>query len=182
MANKYYRINQYIQANTVRVLGEDGKQLGVMPLSEALALARSKEIDLVEIAHAAQPPVCRIIDFNKFKFLEQKKEQESKKKAKQVEIKELRVRPFIAENDLNTHLKRAEGFLAKGNKVKVTIVFRGRENTKKGFGFDLVKKISGRLSGHANPEGEPKAIGRFIEISYAPIKNAKNNEKEEVKS
>jgi len=178
LAKKFYRINQYIQAREVRVVDEQGKQIGVIPLNQALEQARQKGLDLVEVAPQAQPPVCKIIDFKKFKFLQSKKKQEEKKKAKKVELKEIRLRPFIAENDFNFRMARAEEFLLDGNKVKVVVRFKGRQMTKKEFGYQLLKKVVERLNSLAKVEMEPKFLGRQLEIAFSPLKTrTKSHEK-----
>jgi len=171
---KYYRLNQFIRADQVRVVDETGKLIGVMPVSEALKKAQSEGLDLVEIAPKAQPPVVKIINFKKFQFLESKKEQESKRKTKKVDLKEVRLSPFIAENDMYHRLKKAEEFLKEGNKVKISILFRGREMTKKEFGQRLLEKAKQRLSGVGEAETEPKFAGRQMEILMTPVKGGNN--------
>lgn len=175
MTKKFYRLNQYITADKVRVVDERGKQVGILPLQEALNKARELRQDLVEVASKAQPPVCKIIDFKKFKYLEAKKLQEEKKKNKASELKEVRLTPFIAENDFNFRVKKAEEFLKDGDKVKVTVFFKGREITKKEFGFELIKKAVERLNPFSKVEIAPKFMGRQLEIVLTPsgAKNAK---------
>ena len=170
LAKKFYRINQYIQARDVRVVDEEGKQIGVMSIAKALKQAQEKGLDLIEVAPKAQPPVCKIIDFKKFKFLESKKRQEERKKTKRVELKEIRLRPFIAENDFNFRLDRAEEFLKDGDKVKVVVRFRGREMTKKDFGYELLKRAVERLKSFSRIEIEPKFVGRQLQMVFAPLK------------
>ncbi len=120
-------INEQIRDREVRVIGEDGQQLGIMSAREALQLAAEAELDLVKIAPKAQPPVCKIIDYGKYRYELARKEKEAKKKQKTVEIKEVRLSPNIDKNDLNTKVNNAKKFIGKGNKVKVTLRFRGRE-------------------------------------------------------
>lgn len=120
-------INGQIRDKEVRVIGENGDQLGVMPIKEAMRLAQEAELDLVKIAPKAQPPVCKIIDYGKYRYELARKEKEAKKKQKTVEVKEVRLSPNIDTNDLNTKVNSAKKFIAKGNKVKVTLRFRGRE-------------------------------------------------------
>lgn len=170
MIRRFYRINQYIQAEKVRVVDEKGKQIGTMPLNKALKLAQQNKLDLVEIAPKAQPPVCKIIDFKKFRFQEEKKQKENQKKSKKVELKEVRLKPFIAENDFNFRIKRAKDFLKEGNKVKITVRFRGREITKKDFGYELLKKTVEKLGDLAKVEFEPKFAGRQMEMVLTPTK------------
>ena len=120
-------INGQIRDKEVRVIGEDGEQLGIMSSREAMKLAQEAELDLVKIAPKAQPPVCKIIDYGKYRYELARKEKEAKKKQKTVEVKEVRLSPNIETNDLNTKVKNAKKFISKGNKVKVTLRFRGRE-------------------------------------------------------
>ena len=120
-------INEQIRDREVRLIGEDGEQLGIMSAREAMKIAQEAELDLVKIAPAAKPPVCKIIDYGKFRYEQSRKEKEAKKKQKTVEIKEVRLSPNIDTNDLNTKVNNARKFISKGNKVKVTLSFRGRE-------------------------------------------------------
>ncbi|MDE7233076.1 MAG: translation initiation factor IF-3, partial [Lachnospiraceae bacterium] len=120
-------INEQIRDREVRVIGEDGEQLGVMPTKEALKLAEEAGVDLVKIAPTAKPPVCKIVDYGKFKYEQARKDKEAKKKQKIVEIKEIRLSPNIDTNDLNTKVNAARKFITKGDRVKVTLRFRGRE-------------------------------------------------------
>ena len=120
-------INEQIRDREVRLIGEDGEQLGIMSSREAMKIAQEAELDLVKIAPAAKPPVCKIIDYGKFRYEQSRKEKEAKKKQKTVEIKEVRLSPNIDTNDLNTKVNNARKFISKGNKVKVTLRFRGRE-------------------------------------------------------
>lgn len=140
-SNVFYRKNEQIRARTVRLIGEDGKQIGVVPLYDALKSAREKQLDLVEIAPKANPPVARIIDYSKFLYLLKKKRQEEKKAAKSSETKEVRLGPFIDEHDLDFKLRRAKEFLEDGNKVKFAVRFRGRQITRKELGEQVLKKV-----------------------------------------
>jgi translation initiation factor IF-3 len=175
---KFYRINQYIQADQVRVVDEAGKQIGVLSLSEALKKANQADLDLIEVAPKAKPPVCKIINFKKFKYLEAKKQKEERKKAKKGEIKEIRFRPFIAKKDLEFRLGRAEEFLKEGHKLKVTVRFFGREITRKQFGYDLLKKIIDQLSFLSTVEQEPKFLGRQLTMTLSPIKGGQSGKKQ----
>ncbi len=120
-------INGQIRDKEVRVIGEDGEQKGIMPIKEAMRMAQEAELDLVKIAPKAQPPVCKIIDYGKYRYELARKEKEAKKKQKTVEVKEVRLSPNIDKNDLNTKVNNAKKFITKGNKVKITLRFRGRE-------------------------------------------------------
>lgn len=151
-------------------MDEAGKQIGVLPIKEALEKARSLRLDLVEVAPNAQPPVCKIIDFKKFKYLEAKKYQEEKKKSKRVEIKEIRLTPFMAENDFNFRLKRAMQFLKNGHKVKIAVRFKGRQMEKKDFGYELIRRAIEKLSPYSEAEIEPKFVGIQLETFLVPIK------------
>jgi translation initiation factor IF-3 len=168
--NKFYRINQYIKAEKVRVCDEKGKQIGVMSLQEALKRAEELKVDLVEVAPQAIPPVCRLIDFKKFKYLEAKKEQEEKKKAKKSELKEIRLTLFMAENDLNFRLKRAEEFIKEGHKVKISLRFKGRQVTKKDLGYQLIQKVLEKTKPYAQVEVEPRFLGNQLETIMTPLK------------
>lgn len=179
MSKKFYRINHYIQAQEVRVVDEKGKQVGVMALSQALKQAQKKGLDLVEVAPQAQPPVCKIIDFKKFKFLEAKKRKEERKKTKKVGLKEVRLTPFIAENDFNFRLERAKEFLKEGDRVKIVVRFKGRQMAKKDFGYRVLEKALERLKDIASVEFEPKFIGRRLEASLKPLKGGQGGQKKD---
>ncbi len=167
---KYYKINQFIQAKEVRVVDEDGKQVGVMPIFNAIQKAREAGVDLVEVSSNAKPPVCKIIDFKKFKYIEAKKEQEEKKSQKGGEVKEVQLSPFIAENDFQTRVKRVKDFVKDNNKVKVRVRFKGRELGKKDFGFKLIDKMVEEVKDFAVKETEAKFSGREIFLILGPLK------------
>ncbi len=177
--NKFYRTNQYIQAEKVRVVDEKGKQVGVMPRGEALRKAEEAKLDLVEVAPKAVPPVCRIIDFKKFKYLEAKKEQEEKKRSKKTELKEIRLGLFMAENDLNFRLNHAEKFLKEGHKVKVNLRFKGRQAMRKEMGIQLLKKALEKISPFAQVDIEPRIVGRNAEMALSPLKLKKKAKEKE---
>lgn len=179
MNSRYYRLNQYITAPQVRVIDEKGKQVGIISLKDALEKARQEKIDLVEIAPKAQPPVCRLIDFKKFKYLEQKKQQGEKRASKKTEIKEVRLTPFIAQNDLNFRLRRAEQFLKQGHKINIFVHFQGRQLGKKEFGYELLEKAKTILSPYAVIESEPKFTGNKLEIKMVPGKEKNVQSKNE---
>ena len=171
----FYRLNHNIRAQEVRVVDERGKQVGVMPVQDALKLAVEKKLDLVEVAPLAKPPVCKVINFKKFKFNEAKKKQKEKKKTKKVEVKQLRLTPFIAENDLKFRLERGEEFLTDGNRVKISVFFRGREMAKKDFGYRLLEKAIEKLKPISKIESEPKFVGRRLETLLSPSNAPKEN-------
>lgn len=148
------------------MLDETGKQLGIMPLTEALQKARELKLDLVEIAESAKPPVCKLINFKKFLYQEEKKEAQARKNSKKGgDLKEIRLSPFIAENDLNFRLGRISEFLKANNKVRVVVIFKGREMGKKDFGYKLLATVMEKLGDLAEPENEPKFLGRRLEIT-----------------
>ncbi len=138
---KFYRLNYFIQARELRLLDESGKQIGVVSKEEALKKARELQVDVVEIAPTANPPVAKLIDFKKFKYLEAKKERLEKKAAKGGGVKEIRLRPFIGEHDLNVRIEQAQGFLNDGNQLKITIPFRGREITRQNLGHEVLRRF-----------------------------------------
>lgn len=150
---------------TVRLLDEEGKQIGIVTKLEALQKAKELDLDVVEIAASAKPPVAKLIDFKKFKYQEAKKEQEIRKSQKNVGVKEIRLRPFIGQHDFDTRLNKAKEFLADGNQVKLSLFFRGREITRKEFGFDVMKRfIAGLESVRVvrEPHLEGKVLGAMV--------------------
>lgn len=138
---KFYKLNFFIQARELRLLDENGKQVGVVTKEEAMRLAREKHVDVVEIAPNAKPPVAKLIDFKKFKYLEAKKEREERKKQKHVSVKEIRLTPFIGQHDLDTRITQAKQFLKDGNPLKISLVFRGRQITRQEFGHAIMNKF-----------------------------------------
>ena len=158
-----------IRIREVRVIDDEGQQLGVMPTAQALALAQEKGLDLVEVAPTAVPPVCRILDFGQYKYELQKREREAKKKQKSQTFKEIRLRVKIDTNDLRTKLRRAAEFLDEEDRVKVTVQFRGREMTHANLGRDLLDKAAALLAEHATIERPPLLEGRSMYIVMAPI-------------
>jgi translation initiation factor IF-3 len=162
------RVNEVIRIREVRVIDDEGQQLGVMPTSEALALAQEKGLDLVEVAPTAVPPVCRILDYGQYKYELQKREREAKKKQKSQTFKEIRLRVKIDVNDLRTKLRRAGQFLGDGDRVKVTVQFRGREMTHANLGRDLLDRAAELLAEHGTIERPPLLEGRSMYIVMAP--------------
>lgn len=152
----------------MRVVSETGEQLGVMAKGDALKRAQEAGMDLVLVAPNINPPVAKIIDFAKFKFQQEKREQESKKKSKQAEIKEVRLTPFMAENDLMVRVKRAKEFLLDKDKVRFNVWFRGRQMTRKQFGYDLLKKVMTELSSVGVIEQEAKFRGNVLQMTLKP--------------
>jgi len=152
------------------VVDEKGNALGVMPLGEALFKSRQVGLDLVEVAPEAKPPVCKIIDFKKFKYQEDKKQKAGSRKNKQSETKEIRFTPFIAQNDFDTRIKKTREFLESGDKARLTVKFLGRQITRKQFGYELLQKAVDSLKDVSKVETEPKWQGKILVILLAPIK------------
>lgn len=163
----YIRKNDKIRAREVRVIGPNGEMLGVMPPEEALKIAKSHYLDLVEVASNAVPPVCRILEFGKYKYELSKQKRNKEKTSKRV--KEAKFRPRIEEHDYITKLRRSERFLHQGNKLKITLMFRGREMEHIDLGMNLVKQAINDLSGVGKADDTPKLNGRFIIVSLSPI-------------
>ena len=157
-------INEQIRDKEIRVIGADGEQLGVMPTKDAQKMADDAELDLVMIAPTAKPPVCRIVDYGKFKYEQIRKEKEARKKQKTVELKEIRLSPNIDTNDLNTKVNAAKKFLAKGNKVKITLRFRGREMTHMREHQHILDDFAEQLGESVTVEKAPKVEGRTISM------------------
>lgn len=166
-SRNFIRKNDKIRAREVRVIGHDGEMLGVMPPEEALKIAKSLGLDLVEVASTAVPPVCRILEFGKYKYELSKNKRNKEKIAKRV--KEAKFRPRIEEHDYLTKLRRSEKFLHQGNKLKITLMFRGREMEHVDLGMALVKQAIQDLSGVGKPDDEPKLNGRFIIVNLSPL-------------
>jgi translation initiation factor IF-3 len=168
-----HRVNERIRVETVRLIDNEGNQRGVMATRDALALARSLDLDLVEIAPTAQPPVCRIMDYGKFKFDEAQKAKESRRKTLNVGVKEMKYRPKIGPGDFDTKTRLVEKFLNDGHKVKVTIMFRGRESAHPELGRKILDRIVEKLSDVAKVESAAKLDGRNMIMVLGPEKKAK---------
>ena len=162
------RINDEIRAREVRVTAENGEQLGGMSLQEALAKALEANLDLVEVAPTAKPPVCRIMDYGKFRYEQQKKDREARKKQKTFDVKEVKLRPKIEDHDYQVKLRNAQRFLADGDKVKAVIMFRGRELSHPDLGLDILKRMGEDVKDLAIMEREPKLEGRNMIMILAP--------------
>ncbi|MCM1160166.1 MAG: translation initiation factor IF-3 [Roseburia sp.] len=163
-------INEQIRDKEVRLIGENGEQLGIMSSREAMRLAEEAGLDLVKIAPTAKPPVCKIVDYGKFKYEQTRKEKEAKKKQKTIEIKEIRLSPNIDTNDLNTKMNAARKFLGKGDRVKVTLRFRGREMAHMANSKHILDDFAENLSDIATIEKEPKVEGRSMTMFLAEKK------------
>lgn len=164
-------VNEKIRAKEVRVIDPEGEQLGILPLKEALNLAQEKNLDLVTVAPNAKPPVCRIMDYGKYKYEQSKREKEARKKQNIITVKEVKVRPNIDDHDLNVKVKNAQRFLSSGDKVKVTIMFRGREITHSELGKEICDRIAEELSDYAVVEKKAKVEGKNMIMILAPKQN-----------
>jgi len=170
---KYYTINERIQAQEVRVLSEFGDMIGVMSKTEALEKAREADKDLVLINDSAKPVIVKIIDLAKYKYQEQQKKAKSRKKAKSQDIKEVRFTPFMGEGDFESRLKKVKTFLEKGDKVRLSLMFKGRAITKKEFGFNSFDKIFEATSEIGTVEMKPKLMGKKLIAQIMPAKSKK---------
>lgn len=167
------RVNGKIRSHEVRVVTDDGQQLGVMGIREALAAAQQRGLDLVEIAPTARPPVCKIIDYGKYKYREEKQSREARKHNVVSKVKELKFHVNIAGHDYATKVNHGIEFLEDGDKVKITMVLRGREMAHKDLGFEIMKRIKSDLQAVGVVEMEPKALGRNIIMMYGPLPASK---------
>lgn len=172
IATANYQINEEIRDKEVRVIGADGAQLGIMSSAAALEIAEGKDLDLVKIAPGSNPPVCKIMDYGKFRFEQLKKEKEARKNQKVVEVKEIRMSPSIDTNDFNTKVKNAQKFLKDGNRVKVTVRFRGREMAHTSLGEQLLKQFGADCDEIATVAKGAKLEGRNMSMFLSP-KNSK---------
>lgn len=163
------RRNDQIRVREVRLIGAAGEQLGVIERNEALQMARDAGLDLVEVASTAEPPVCRIMDYGKFKYEAQKKKQEAKKRQAVFEIKEIKLRPKTDEHDYQTKVKHIRRFIEEGDRCKVTIFFRGREIVHKDRGQSMLDKVVEDTKDLAKVEQEPRAEGRTLHMMLAPL-------------
>ena len=165
---KFIRINDKIRVPQVRLIGPEGNQLGVVPINKAQELANQHDLDLVEVAASANPPVCRIIDFSKFKYDQEKKEREAKKHQKHSRLKEIRLKPNIDIHDFQTKLKQAITFLEKRDKVKVNLIFRGRQMEHLDLGRKILDRFIKEAQSHGQVEKEPGLEGRVMSFVIAP--------------
>jgi len=166
--DKDTQVNHEIKAREVRVIGPDGKQLGIMPLKDALRQAQEAQLDLVKVASNAKPPVCKIMDFGKYKYEQSKREKEARKNQKVINIKEIRMNPTIDEHDFQVRLKNALKFLKDGNKVKVSIKFRGRQMTHTKLGEEVLNKMIEQTKELGVVEKPPKMEGRNMVMILSP--------------
>lgn len=167
---KRNRVNREITAEGVRLIAEDGEQLGIMPLDEALKVAEEAGLDIVEMSPNADPPVCRLLDYGKFQFQQNKKRQAARKKQQQVHLKEVKFRPGTEEGDYQVKLRNLKRFLGHGDKAKVTLWFRGREMAHQELGLKLLKRVEADLEELAKVEQFPKLEGRRLSMVMSPKK------------
>ena len=171
-----HRINDRIRVREVRLVGPDGTQLGIKPVPEALSIANNLDLDLVEVAPTANPPVCRIMDYGKFKFDEAQKAKESRRKSLNVGVKEMKYRPKIGPGDFDTKTRQVAKFLNDGHKVKLTIMFRGREVFHPELGKKILDQVADVIGDNAKIEAEPRLDGRNMTMVLAPQKKSKPKE------
>ncbi len=176
---KRVNINDEIRANEVRVVDEDGKMLGVMKINKALFMAQERKLDLIEIAPAAKPPVCKIMDYGKYQYEMQKKEKHQRKKQQQQQMKEIRFKWRTATHDFNFKVKHARNFIEEGNKVKATVMFRGREITHQEIGRELLDRFIEALEDIAKVDQKITSEGRFMSVIMAPDKSKKKKKAKE---
>ncbi len=169
--SKDFRINEEIRVREIRVVDTEGGQLGIMSVRDALKLAEEKNLDLVEIAPQAKPPVCRIMDFGKYKYEQSKKEKEARKKQKVIEVKEIKMRPNIEDHDFLVKAKNAERFLKEGDKVKASIIFRGREIVHTQLGKNLLVRLAEEIKEVGVVERQPKLEGKNMIMIISPMQD-----------
>jgi translation initiation factor IF-3 len=178
---KKLRINERIIAREVRLVGEKGEQLGIMPLAQAREMARRQNLDLVEVAATAVPPVCRLLDYGKFKYEQAKKEREARKSQRVVLLREVRLRPRIDDHDFEAKTRTVKKLLGEGDKVKVTVLFRGREIVHPELGLRLLQRMATSLEEAASIDRQPSLDGKRMIMILSPLSGQKAKVKEEVK-
>ena len=176
------RVNERIRVPQVRVIGEDGSQVGVLPVREALALAQSRGLDLVEVAATSRPPVCRIMDYGKFKYEQNRRARKAKKKQHQMQLKEVKMRPKIEEHDYGFKIQHAREFLSERDKVKLTVTFRGREIAHQDLGYKVIQRAIADLAEHATVESPPRSEGRTLTAVLMPRPSKTGGKSEEAAS
>lgn len=167
------RINGKIRAREVRVIGEDGQQVGICSLGEAIQLARSAGVDLVEVAPNASPPVCRVVDYGRYVYEQNKREKESKKHHHANKVKEVQLSASIDHHDFGIKVAHAIGFLCDEMKVKASLRFRGREMAHKEFGFQVVRRFIEAIAAYGQPDADPKLMGRNVNVMFSPLPRSK---------
>ncbi len=168
-ASSFVRVNGKIRAREVRIIGVDGQQVGVLSLADAINMARANGVDLVEIAPNATPPVCRLVDYGKFRYEQSKKEKESRKHQHANKVKEVQLSPSIDPHDFGVKLSHAIDFLCEDMKVKVTLKFRGREMAHKEIGFDRINQFLKDVAAYGHPDATPKLLGKGINVMISPL-------------
>ena len=163
-----FRVNEEIKAQEIRLVGETGEQLGIMSPRDAMQIAEENGLDLVEVAPAAKPPVCKIMDVGRYKYEQSKREREARKRQHLISVKEVKLRPNIEDNDFTTKIRNAIRFLEEGDKVKVTIMFRGREMSHTDLGRDLLARVADVVKDQGNVERSAKIEGRNMSIIISP--------------
>jgi len=176
----YFRTNWQISAPQVRLLDEQGKQIGIFSIQDARKKAQEADLDLVEIAPRAKPPVAKIINYSKFKYQEERKQREEKKRQKGG-LKEVRMTPFIGEADYKVRIKRLKSFLKNGSRVRVVVRFLGRQITKQNFGYQLIEKMSKEVKELGELEGRAKLMGKRLVVLFNPVRQKENGAKSEKK-
>ncbi len=174
-AEKKHRVNEVIRVKEIRLIGSDGEQLGILPTEQAMSMAREQGLDLVEVAPNERPPVCRIMDYGKFRYQQSKRTQDAKKKQKQFQVKEMKMRPKTEEHDYQFKIKHVRRFLEEGNKAKITVMFRGRELSHIELGRKILDRLIEDLSDISTIEQEPKREGRNMVMVLGP-KGSKDRE------
>lgn len=167
---QHWRINDQIRSTELRLIGVDDKQIGVVSLTEALKLREEAKTDLVEIAPLAKPPVAKLIDYGKFRYQEEKRLRQQKKKSQVSELKEIRFSPFIAQGDYETRMKRIEEFLVGGSKVRLLVAFKRRQMISRNFGYQLLNKVRAHFGDKISTDSEPKFVGQSLSMTISPIK------------
>jgi translation initiation factor IF-3 len=162
------RVNEQIRVPEVRLIGADGQQVGVMSVKEALAVAAEANLDLVEVAPQANPPVCRVMDYGKYKYQQSKKQQEARRRQTVIQVKEVKVRPKIEEHDMGFKLRNTRRFLGEGDKVKISVIFRGREIAHTDRGYRLLAQMAEALADVGVVEQHPKLEGRNLSMIVTP--------------
>jgi translation initiation factor IF-3 len=170
--NEKTRVNRQIRISPVRVIDPEGEQLGILAIERALEIAEEQGLDLVEVAPLARPPVCRIMDYGKFKYEEQRKARDARKKQHHVQLKEVKMRPGIEDHDFDFKTRHARRFLEEGNKVKLTMMFRGRQMAHPELGRQVLDKVSSMLADISKVEASPSMEGRSMTMVLAPLKSS----------
>lgn len=168
-------MNERIRIREVRLIDEDGKQIGIVPTADALATARERGLDLVEVQPNANPPVCRLMDYGRYRYEESRREREARKKQKAAAVKEIRLKPNIDDHDLNTKIRHAEKFLSGGDKVKVSVRFRGRQNLHRDIGQELLQRVIEDLRDVGQVDQAPKSEGQDMSILLSPAGERENS-------